>query len=231
VSQDPQSFRELLRGGRWFGDLPEAVANGLLALARTKNLAPGERLFSRGDPPCGLYAVVSGAVRITATTESGKEALLTLALPPTWFGEIAVFDDLPRTHDAIVDEETTLLHIPQAPLVSFLDADPARWRALALLVTAKLRLALAALEESATMPLDRRVARRLALMAAHYGEWSDRSARELDVRQEQLAAMLSSSRQTVNGVLKALEAKGLIKVAYGKIEIVDLEGLRRAAEP
>lgn len=224
-----QSFRDLLQGGRWFKDLPESFRAALLAHARVRTLAPGERLFTRGDPPSGLFAVVSGAVRITAMTEGGKEALLTLALPPTWFGEIAVFDGLPRTHDALVDEETTLVHIPHESLLALLDDDPTRWRDLALLVTTKLRLALSALEETATMPLAQRLARRLVLMAESYGEWSDRSARVLDVRQEQLAAMLSSSRQTVNQVLKALEASGLIRLAYGKVEIVDLEGLKRTA--
>jgi len=223
------SFRDLLLGGRWFKDIPETFRAALLAHARVRSLAPGDRLFARGDAPSGLYAVVTGAVRITATTENGREALLTLALPPTWFGEIAIFDGLPRTHDALVDEATTVVHVPHEKMLLLLDEDPTRWRDLALLLTTKLRLALSALEESATMPLAQRLARRLVLMAESYGEWSDRSARVLDVRQEQLAAMLSSSRQTVNQVLKGLEANGLIRLAYGKVEIVDLEGLKGAA--
>jgi CRP-like cAMP-binding protein len=64
------------------------------------------------------------------------------------------------------------------------------------------------------------------LIAEGYGEWSDRSAREVGVSQETLAAMLSTSRQTVNQVLKGLEASGLVKLQYGRVEIVDLDGLR-----
>jgi Mn-dependent DtxR family transcriptional regulator len=43
--------------------------------------------------------------------------------------------------------------------------------------------------------------------------------------------MLSTSRQTVNQLLKELAAQGLIRLAYGQVDIVDLDGLRRAAEP
>jgi hypothetical protein len=41
--------------------------------------------------------------------------------------------------------------------------------------------------------------------------------------------MVSSSRQSTNQALKDLEARKLIKVAYGEIEILDLPGLTRAA--
>jgi CRP-like cAMP-binding protein len=83
--------------------------------------------------------------------------------------------------------------------------------------------------EDIAMPLAVRVSRRLVLFAERYGEWTDRSSRMVDVRQEQLATMLSVSRQTVNQALKELEAKGLVRLAYGKVEIVDLEALRRLA--
>jgi Mn-dependent DtxR family transcriptional regulator len=43
--------------------------------------------------------------------------------------------------------------------------------------------------------------------------------------------MLSTSRQTVNQLLKALEADGLVRLKYGRVEILDLKGLRRAARP
>ncbi len=41
--------------------------------------------------------------------------------------------------------------------------------------------------------------------------------------------MLSLSRQTVNQLLKDLEAKKLVRVSYGGIELVDLDGLRAEA--
>ena len=43
--------------------------------------------------------------------------------------------------------------------------------------------------------------------------------------------MLSSSRQTVNQLLKRLEADGAIRLSYGQVEILDLDALRDAARP
>jgi len=49
------------------------------------------------------------------------------------------------------------------------------------------------------------------------------------VQQDQLGAMLSISRQTVNQILKDLEAQGLLHRARGSIEILDLAQLRKFA--
>ncbi|MCA1662677.1 MAG: DUF962 domain-containing protein, partial [Myxococcales bacterium] len=100
----------------------------------------------------------------------GREALLTLLEPPTWFGEISIFDGAPRTHDAIAECEALVLHVPRAALDTILSAQPRYWRELGLLVTSKLRLAFSAMEDMALLPLALRLARRLSLMAEGYGE-------------------------------------------------------------
>ncbi len=221
----PTRYRPLLETGRWFASLPRDFQDALVGAARVRPAAAGERLFSRGDAPCGLYAVVEGAVRVSGVVESGKEAVLAHLEPPTWFGEISVFDGRPRTHDAAAESAAVLLQVPPAPLEALLDADPHRWRALGLLMAHQLRLAFVALEDLALQPPAQRLARRLAMIARGYGERGQGSRRVVEVRQEQLAMMLSLSRQTTNQLLKDLEARGVVRLKYGEIEIVDLEAL------
>ncbi len=85
------------------------------------------------------------------------------------------------------------------------------------------------LEETALLPAAERVARRLLLMAGGYGDLRLGTRRVLRVPQEQLAQLLALSRQTVNQVLKDFQARGILKVAYGEIELLDLDGLRAIA--
>jgi CRP-like cAMP-binding protein len=226
----PNDYRQLLETGRWFEKLPEAFKDALLGAGTLRQLARGERLFSRGDPPGGIYAMLDGAIAVSGLEPGGKEALLVISEPPSWFGEIAVFDGRPRTHDAVADGgPALLLWVQQDALVDVLEAQPQWWRELALLMASKLRLTFLAMEENALFPAATRLARRLVLIAERYGEWRDRTSRVLDVRQEQLAMMLSISRQTANQVLKDLEADGVIAISYGEIEILDIDGLRRRA--
>ena len=220
-------IRPLLESGQWFSHLPPALRDALLGEARLLQLEPGQRLFRRGDPPCGLYAVLEGMMRVGAVSRDGKEALLTLVEPPYWFGEISLFDGLPRTHDAFTESASTLLLLPQHELLALLEREPQYWRDFALLMSHKLRLAFVALEDMSLLPAAPRLARRLLLIAENYGESEPR--RVLHLAQEQLALMLSLSRQTTNQILKELQAQGVVQLTYGEIEILDIEHLRQLA--
>ncbi|MGE8187351.1 Crp/Fnr family transcriptional regulator [Pseudomonas sp. NPDC086278] len=226
---DMQAWRSRLMTGQWFSHLPVPLQDSLLAAARIRRLSAGQLLFKRGGPPCGLYAVLEGSVRIGAVSEQGKEAVLSLVEPPHWFGEICLFDGQPRTHDAFAVGQCVLLHIPQVALLKLLDEQPVYWRQLALLMSHKLRLTFISLEQLSLMPAPARLAHRLLMIAQGYGE-TDPPRRALQLPQEQLAAMLSLSRQTTNQILKELEGQGILGLSYGEIEILDLEKLRATCQ-
>ena len=225
---DAEQWRSRLATGHWFSHLPAPFQLSLLANSRVRQLAAGEYLFKRGDPPCGLYAVLEGAVRISAVNAQGKEAVLSLVESPYWFGEICLFDSLPRTHDALAMGPCTLLQIPQGPMLEILDNYPAYWRDVALLMSHKLRLSLINIEQISLMPTSVRLAHRLLMIAEGYGEIAQ-TRRVLHLPQEDLAAMLGLSRQTINSLLKALEQQGILGLSYGAIEVLDLQRLRQAA--
>lgn len=224
------AFEELLRAGRWFGGLDPAFRHALLHGASIKKLAKEATLFVRGDASNGMYAIVDGSVRISGSTPAGAEVVLVILESPMWFGENSILDSLPRGQDAIACEATTLVHVAQSSLVQILEQEPLFWRDLGVLVTARLRLVFTAMED-AGQPIAVRLARRLVLSAERYGDWQGRSSRQVGLKQAQLATMLSSSRQTVNQILKRFEAQGLIQLAYGRVEILDLDRLRVCSQP
>ena len=225
---DTADCLQRIASGRWFQHLPAELREALGQAAIVRRLPAGQRLFARGDAPCGLYCVVEGRMRVGAVGASGKEALLALVEAPNWFGEICLFDGQPRTHDAYAEGPTTLLQVPLPALQALLAEKPQYWRDFALLMSHKLRLAFTVLEEQALLPAAQRLARRLLMLAASYGE-AQASQRELHLPQEQLAAMLGLSRQTTNHLLKELEARGVLRLSYAGIEILDAHGLRLAA--
>ena len=136
----------------------------------------------------------------------GKEAVLSLVETPYWFGEICLFDSLPRTHDALAVGPCTLLQVPQQAMLTHLEDHPAYWRDLALLMSQKLRLSFINIEQMSLMPASVRLAHRLA--DDRRGLRRNRpAARTVQLPQEDLAAMLSLSRQTTNALLKALQPK------------------------
>jgi CRP/FNR family cyclic AMP-dependent transcriptional regulator len=232
---EAQHYLPVLDTGRWFAQLPSDFAQALLRMARVRQLASGEVLFLRDSPPCGLYAVVSGSIRISGQSGRGddaREALLVVLPPPQWFGEITVFDGATRTHHAHAAEPSTLLQVPQAELRAWLHEHPQHWRDLAVLMADKLRLAFQTMEEQTVLSAPLRLARRLVAMAEGYGAQGGKSGtrRVLAVTQQELALMIGVSRQTTNEILKGLEAQGVLRVQRGGMEIMDLAGLRAMSQ-
>ena len=139
----------LLRSDPWFGSLSSGLVPDLLALATLRRLQSGEHLFFRGDPPDGVYALLEGSLRISGVNEAGKEAILSMVEPPMWLGEIALFDRLPRTHNAVAEGVTRLLHVPMAALDELLARNPQYWRDFGVLMSLKVRFAFIGLEDLA----------------------------------------------------------------------------------
>ena len=49
----------------WLSQTPRAFRNALLARVHLQTFTEGEIIYEAGDPPGGIYGVVSGAVRIS----------------------------------------------------------------------------------------------------------------------------------------------------------------------
>ncbi len=223
-------FSATVRTGAWFKTLPPLLQEALLSAANECYLDAKERLFARGDESDGLYCVVEGAIKLTGTAASGKEAILAIVDAPTWFGEIALFDGQARTHDAWADEPATLLHIRGQFLTALLQQHPEWWREFGVLLSQKIRLAFTAMEAASIAPLQVRLAQRLLIMAQGFGGLEGSSKRIIRVPQEQLGQMLAISRQTVNQLLKQLEVDGVIQLQRGSIEVINLTRLKEIVD-
>lgn len=219
-----------LRSHRWFASCPPDLQDALLAGSVNWRLAKGECLFERGYAPDGLCCVTSGAVQIGAVRPDGSQTLLAYLQPYQWFGEVSLLDGLPRTHDAMADQESTVLVVPQTVLHGWLDAHPHHWRDIARLACTKMRLLFAALEDIQHLPLLQRLARHLWVTLHAHGQAQHSARRSLKLSQEQLGQLLGTSRQRVNKSLSEMEEMGIIAVRYSQIDVLNLPGLERLAQ-
>jgi CRP/FNR family transcriptional regulator, cyclic AMP receptor protein len=201
----------------WFFSLPASVEAAFRSVAAPRRYGDGELVHGRGDAPDGLYQIARGKVRVSGVTAGGRELLLTVLEAGSWFGEIAVLDGLPRTHDAHAVGDTELLQVSQAAFDSLVAARPELLRELVRLLCARLRLALGAIEDAMLLPTPARLAKRLLGATAVDGA--------VRLPQEQLARLLATSRQTISGIVKSWERQGWVEVSYGQITVVDREAL------
>ncbi|MFH3942090.1 Crp/Fnr family transcriptional regulator [Acinetobacter nosocomialis] len=219
-----------LRENTWFSLLPEAFQNFILEHGKQKTFEKNNYVFRAQDVFDGIYTVLEGSISLGYVDVNGNEALSAIAEPIMWFGEISLIDHEPRSHDAIALKKSTVLHIPAKPLNELLKDNPYYWYYFARLTSQKLRYVF--LEQIAiqTRSLSQRLAQRLLFIVEGYGNHLIVQERQIHISQDQLANMLTVSRQTINHELNLLEKQNIIKISFRKIEILDIEKLNLIAK-
>ena len=69
----------------------------------------GDFVFKNRAPGEGMYIIMRGSIKITIGTRSGNENTLAELEKGEFFGELALFDDEPRSANAIALEDCKLL--------------------------------------------------------------------------------------------------------------------------
>jgi CRP-like cAMP-binding protein len=219
------------RKNSWFQNLPESVIGEIVVLSKHKSLAKGQLLHAKNDPPDGLFCVISGKVRISNVNQEGKEMVLTWLEAGSWFGEISLFDNLPRTHDAHAESNTELVKLPTQAFHDLLQRHPELYPHFMVLLCQKIRATFSLIDETGGLSLRGQLAKRLLLLSNGLGQSSTDSALgQIEISQESLAHMLNSSRQTVNKLLQAMQREGVLTVHYGKITILKEQCLNRMSD-
>ena len=81
----PQA-RDILGRRGWLAATPEQVRNAVLARASLRKVGRGEAVYSRGDPPGGLWGLVSGGLAIEVSPLDRGALLGHFVGPGYWIG-------------------------------------------------------------------------------------------------------------------------------------------------
>ncbi|HEY4080369.1 MAG TPA: Crp/Fnr family transcriptional regulator [Burkholderiaceae bacterium] len=223
--------RSRIDAGSWFAKLSEGLRADILERAVVRRVADGTLLSHRGEQASEWCGVAKGAVRVSSVSLAGKQIALTYIEPGVWFGDIALFDGLPRTHDAQAHGETTLLVVRKPDFKELLSRHSELYEALLRLNCRRLRLMFDTIEDLNTRPLASRLAKQILVLARAYGVPEGNEIRiGLQLAQEDLAQLLGASRQRVNQELKTLERKGAVRVEPTKLVVLDRDLLMESAE-
>jgi CRP-like cAMP-binding protein len=220
-----------IESGAWFSKLSPTLRSAILSRSAVRRLADGDALATRGSAAESWCGVAAGAVRVSSVALSGKQITLTYAEPGVWFGDIALFDGFPRTHDADAHGPTTLLVVRKPDFKELLTQHVELYDALLRLNCRRLRLMFDQFEDLNTRPLQARLARQLLLLAKSYGiQEGDEIRIGLALAQEDLAQMLGASRQRVNQELKGFERDGALRVEPTRLVVLSRDKLLQIAE-
>jgi CRP/FNR family cyclic AMP-dependent transcriptional regulator len=170
----------------------------------------GGYVCRKGEPVNHWIGIIDGLVELGTVSLSGKEATLT-GVPSSGgcFGEGSLLKEEPRRY---------------AIFVRLLDSSVAFNRFLLNQLNERLAQFIAMLEYERLLDPGARVARCLAWLFNPF--LYPGVGQKLQVSQEEIGYRSGISRQRVSQALQALEKLGLLRVEYGGVTILDLEGLR-----
>lgn len=213
-----------------FSSWPEQRLDELMRSARLERYTRRTQLLSQDPRKRELMAVVSGCLEISSSPQ-GRKYVNALLGPGQVAPLVRLLEDVPLPYDYHAHEDSVIVHLPSDAVVAVLDAEPVLWRGVARLGLRRQRQSIALLQNQMLAPVPGRVAATLLSLAELYGAQQDQGGLDLRVRlsQNDLASMLTLSRQTINKELGRLVAQGVIELSYKRIAILDAQALRRIA--
>ena len=217
MTEDPNLAR-LLGANPFFGRMQPDVLQAIAGLCVTRKLSTNEVLFQKGDPGDALFAIRRGQIRIGTSTDEGRRLTLNLLGAGDVFGEIALLDGQPRTADAVASEPTLLFMIRRRDFLNLLEWNPTVSIQVVELLCERIRYLSNQMEEANLLPLMRRLARRLIMLAEDFGS-------DIIVTQEELAVFVGSTRESVNRQLQEWRRAGLVSINRSRINLADHAGL------
>jgi len=219
-----RTLADLLRESPWTRSLgPDELAR-VTAETLVRDLPVGVPVCRKGEPVEHWIGLVDGLVKMTSVSPEGKTMTFTGVTSGGWFGEGSLLRDRFRRYDVVTLRESRVAYMPSATFNWLLDSNIGFNRFLLMQLNERLAQFIGMVEHERLLEPDARVARSLAGLfnPLLYPD----QATDVQLSQEELGYLCGVSRQRVNQALQRLEKAGLVKIDYGRIRILELEGLR-----
>src|SRR5919108_76629 len=114
-------------------------AEELRRYARLRSFVRGRALFHEGEASAHVLVLTRGRVKVSMTTEDGREAVIGFRGPGHLIGELSALDGRPRSATVVALEPTEALAVALPDFTRFLDARPRVAALLLRMLAARLR--------------------------------------------------------------------------------------------
>ena len=192
--------------------IPQSLLDAIAPHGMTRSFPAQTIVIGEGDTVDSLYIVLSGRLKVYASSDDGREVVLAELEPGDYFGELSL-DGAPRSASVKALVPCTCRIVQGAQLRAFLADHPD----FALHLTHKLiRMVRRLTAQVASLALQDVYGRVVRMLI----ELSDAVAEERIVRhkltQQDIADRVGSSREMVNRVMKDLIAGGYVSLREGR---------------
>jgi len=200
----------------------------MLRYGQLRKFPKGQILFSEGDRPNDVYYINKGWVNIYRMTHDGRRVSVAIRGKGQFIGIAELFRSSGRDCYAEALEDVEIYVVGADNLKAVIRDNPD-------LNVIFLDILANRLHEAHTTLLDfacNQAPRRMAITILNMLEQEEvkdtgKVAFPINLTQEEMATIIGSSRQVVNGLLRTLKEKGCVELQNGRIKAVYPEKIRK----
>ncbi len=197
---------------------PRILLTKLSVGKSSREYLANDSVFSQGAPADAVFYVQSGKVKLTVVSKNGKEAVIAILMPDSFFGEGCLAGQPLRMATASAEQTSTVIRVEKRAMLDLLhhDAEFAE-RFLAHMLSRNIRME-ADLVDHLFNSSEKRLAR-LLLLLANYGQESKPIPLIAKMSQETLAEMIGTTRSRVSFFLNRFRELGFIDYNAGGMHV------------
>jgi len=202
-----------------FKGLPPEALKRIGEKMAERKFAKGESIFLEGDPAKSVWFVKEGHVKASASAVSGRCQTLCMTGPGRMFGSCCCFGAEEYLCHAVAETDVTVVSLPMADFLAWLDLYPRIGSALAQEMSQRLRHA----KDSQVFeqePVERRILHALVELVAEFGN-------TLPLTKREVAEMVGTTVESSIRTFSRFEGEGLVATTRGRITVKSLEAVRK----
>lgn len=207
----------MLRSIALFSDLSEAQLDYLTTHSAIRSYPKGAIILNEGDEGNSLFVIEAGSVKAFLRDEQGKEVVLSTQGPGEYFGDLAIFDDAPRSASVVALEPCRLMVISKAVVREAMSTYPEIAFVFLRGLAARIRSLTDNVRSLALLDVFGRLVGALYSLAR---EKDGSMVIEHRMTQQELANRIGSSREMVSRIMNDLVQGGYVSMESGRIVIL-----------
>ena len=174
-------------------------------------------IVNEGDEGNSLFVIQSGSVKAFLSDENGREVVLSTQGPGEYFGDLALFDDEPRSASVMTLEPCKVMIITKAQLREAIAEDPEIGFSLLHGLAKRVRILTENVRTMALLDVFGRLVRTLYMLAE-----DKEGTLVIDQRltQQDLANRIGASREMVSRIMHDLTEGGYVAIKDRRITIL-----------
>ncbi len=208
----------------WLSRQPHPFQRRWLSRAELRHHPAGEGLYAEGEAPGALSGLVEGSLSVLYQRTTRSSALIHVAQPGWWVGDVAAISDGPRRVTLAARHDSWVMHVELAAIRAMAAEEPEVWRRIAQITVGHLDHAMNVVASLTADDARARVAMALRRLVDLDGNRAAGNAM-VRVTQKELCSMTRVSRNAIAPLLMDLEKTGVISRRYRRIEILDMRAL------